>query len=265
MTSEQMLANIRRLNHYFSTLETGKLRAEEIGVLAKEILESSVYVFNKRGVLFSLPFSQEGFACRLCTEEGAREIAESFVGAPEETAVYENTAKCPFRGEKCTTGNTMHMITPLCCASERLGYIVYARAGKPYESLDIALGELLATLAAVAFYTVLNEQNSRERQQSEAVKRAAETLSYTERQAAVALMNALSGREGVINASKIAQTAGITRSVVASAVRKLESAGIIQTRSLGMKGSYVCIMNDFLFRQMQELSASGRANTIFPF
>ena len=40
-------------------------------------------------------------------------------------------------------------------------------------------------------------------------------------------------------ASKIADRVGITRSVIVNALRKLESAGVIESRSLGMKGTYI--------------------------
>ena len=36
---------------------------------------------------------------------------------------------------------------------------------------------------------------------------------------------------------------GITRSVIVNALRKLESGGIIESRSLGMKGTYIKVQN----------------------
>ena len=41
--------------------------------------------------------------------------------------------------------------------------------------------------------------------------------------------------EGLLVASKIADRVGITRSVIVNALRKFESAGLIETKSLGMK------------------------------
>ena len=54
---------------------------------------------------------------------------------------------------------------------------------------------------------------------------------------------------GLLVASKIADRAGITRSVIVNALRKLESAGVIETRSLGMKGTYIKILNDRLISE----------------
>jgi len=52
--------------------------------------------------------------------------------------------------------------------------------------------------------------------------------------------------EGLLVASKIADQLGITRSVIVNALRKFESAGVIESRSLGMKGTYIKVLNPFL-------------------
>ena len=49
----------------------------------------------------------------------------------------------------------------------------------------------------------------------------------------------LGGNEGLLIASKVADRVGITRSVIVNALRKLESAGVIESRSLGMKGTFI--------------------------
>ena len=51
-------------------------------------------------------------------------------------------------------------------------------------------------------------------------------------------------------ASKIADKVGITRSVIVNALRKLESAGIIESRSLGMKGTYIKVLNVYLLEEL---------------
>lgn len=76
------------------------------------------------------------------------------------------------------------------------------------------------------------------------VKMAINTLSYSETKAIKAIFDVLEGTEGRITASTIADEIGITRSVIVNALRKLESAGIVETRSLGMKGTFIRITND---------------------
>ncbi|HHU65109.1 MAG TPA: HTH domain-containing protein, partial [Streptococcus sp.] len=50
----------------------------------------------------------------------------------------------------------------------------------------------------------------------------------------------------------IADRIGITRSVIVNALRKLESAGIIESRSLGMKGTYLKVINEGIFDKLKE-------------
>jgi DNA topoisomerase-3 len=45
-----------------------------------------------------------------------------------------------------------------------------------------------------------------------------------------------------------------TRSVIVNALRKFESAGVIESRSSGMKGTYIRVLNDVVFDELKNLS-----------
>lgn len=69
---------------------------------------------------------------------------------------------------------------------------------------------------------------------------ALKALSYSEMETVKHLMSAMpSETGGLLVASQIADRMGITRSVIVNALRKLESAGAIESRSLGMKGTHI--------------------------
>ena len=91
------------------------------------------------------------------------------------------------------------------------------------------------------------------KRQVQLVKSAINTLSYTELEVIVRIFDALGAPEGVLIAGKIADGIGITRSVVVSALRKLESASIIETRSLGAKGTYIKILNPLWEKELRKL------------
>lgn len=61
----------------------------------------------------------------------------------------------------------------------------------------------------------------------------------------------LDGKEGILVASKVADRVGITRSVIVNALRKFESAGVIEARSSGMKGTYIKVLNDVVFDELK--------------
>ena len=79
------------------------------------------------------------------------------------------------------------------------------------------------------------------------------SLSYSELEAIEHIFEELEGKEGLLVASKIADRVGITRSVIVNALRKLESAGVIESRSLGMKGTYIKVLNDKFLVELSKL------------
>ena len=74
-------------------------------------------------------------------------------------------------------------------------------------------------------------------------------------EAIVHIFDELNGMEGILVASKIADRVGITRSVIVNALRKFESAGVIESRSSGMKGTYIKVLNDVVFEQIDLIRA----------
>ena len=90
------------------------------------------------------------------------------------------------------------------------------------------------------------------------VKSAINTLSFSELAAISHIFDELDGKEGILVASKIADRVGITRSVIVNALRKFESAGIIESRSSGMKGTYIKVLNDVVFDELDRIKKDNK-------
>ena len=122
----------------------------------------------------------------------------------------------------------------------------------PFNEGDLILSEYAATVIGIEILherTVKIEEAAHKRAM---VQIAFSTLSYSELEAIINIIGALEGNEGLLVASKIADQAGITRSVIVNALRKFESAGLIETRSLGMKGTYIKLLNEFLLEELKK-------------
>jgi len=78
-------------------------------------------------------------------------------------------------------------------------------------------------------------------------------LSVTELEAILLIFREMKGNECTLVASKIADKAGITRSVIVNALRKFESAGVIESRSSGMKGTYIKVLNDCVVEELDKI------------
>ena len=83
------------------------------------------------------------------------------------------------------------------------------------------------------------------------MRSAISTLSFSELQRSSTFFRKLDGKEGILVASKVADRVGITRSVIVNALRKFESAGVIEARSSGMKGTYIKVLNDVVFDELK--------------
>jgi transcriptional pleiotropic repressor len=127
------------------------------------------------------------------------------------------------------------------------------RTKRPYEIDDIILSEYGTTVVGLEMMRSQSEESEEENRKTQVVKSALNTLSYSELEAIIHIFDELNGTEGVLVASRIADRVGITRSVIVNALRKFESAGVIQSKSSGMKGTYIKVMNDAVYAQLEEL------------
>ena len=145
------------------------------------------------------------------------------------------------------------IITPINIAGERLGTLFIYKVDKPYEIDDIILSEYGTTVVGLEMLRSVNEESAEETRKEHIVQSAISTLSYSELEAIIHIFDELDGSEGILVASKIADRVGITRSVIVNALRKFESAGVIESRSSGMKGTYIKVVNDYVFTELEHI------------
>ena len=134
------------------------------------------------------------------------------------------------------------------------------RCTPQYDIDDIIVSEYGTTVVGLEMMRSVNEENVEENRKVQVVKSAFNTLSFSELEAIIHIFDELNGDEGILVASKIADRVGITRSVIVNALRKFESAGVIESRSSGMKGTYIKVLNDAVFDEIEELKRQNGRN-----
>ena len=134
----------------------------------------------------------------------------------------------------------------------RLGSLIIWRNDKEFNDDDLILIEISSTVVGIQLLNLQTENLEETIRKQTAINMAINTLSYSEMKAVAAILNELDGNEGRLTASVIADRIGITRSVIVNALRKLESAGIIESRSLGMKGTYLKVINEGIFDKLKD-------------
>lgn len=137
-------------------------------------------------------------------------------------------------------------VVPIIGAGDRIGTLLISRQNQPFNDQDYILAEYGSTIVGMEILRERAEELGQETRNKTIVEVALGSLSYSELEAVEHIFEELNAKEGLLVASKIADRAGITRSVIVNALRKFESAGVIETRSLGMKGTYIKILNEQL-------------------
>ena len=121
------------------------------------------------------------------------------------------------------------------------------KSDSSYEIDDIILSEYGTTVVGLEMMRSVNEETAEESRKKKIVRSAIDTLSTSE------LYSRLQNPTNDIVASKIADNVGITRSVIVNALRKFESAGVIDCKSSGMKGTYIKVVNEYVFEELSKL------------
>lgn len=117
---------------------------------------------------------------------------------------------------------------------------------------ELYIGEAAAAVIAPNLFAQQNERLSAIEKDVAAVKSAIGSLSFTELEAALEVFRSLGGLEGNVVAANIAKREGVTRSAIVNALRKLESAGLLDSHSMGVKGTYIRVNTPLLLEEFRK-------------
>ena len=253
--SVQLLDKTRKINKLLHNNNSSKVVFNDICQVLTEILDSNILVISRKGKVLGVS---------LCPGvEEIKELIDDEVGGYIDSMLNErllgvlstkenvNLETLGFVGDNIKKYQAI--INPIDIAGERLGTVFMYKSDSQYEIEDIILSEYGTTVVGLEMMRSVHEENAEENRKIQIVKSAINTLSFSELEAIIHIFDELDGMEGILVASKIADRVGITRSVIVNALRKFESAGVIESRSSGMKGTYIKVLNDVVFDELAEI------------
>lgn len=253
-----LLEKTRKINRLLQKSE--KVDYPEISRLLSEVMEANVYIANRNGTILGYSLL-DGFECEIMMErvlqhgifperyvEWLMRITETSPNhiLKNHMCAFSDDTECLFAGKYTT-------IVPVHGSGERIGTLIVAKFQEPFGDDDLLLAEYGATVVGMEILRDKSDRIEEEARKKATVQVALGTLSYSELEAIMHILNELDGNEGLLVASKIADRVGITRSVIVNALRKFESAGVIESKSLGMKGTYIKILNDLLLEELKKM------------
>ena len=252
-----ILSKMRNLNSILQTSGATHLSFKDLCSTMMNILDSNVYVVSKRGKILGVSLYDHEDSAVVLSEGG-----EHFFSAEEQENLMKiNETLFNITQDKLievfkndlSSYSKFVTIVPVIGNAQRLGTFIIARRDKSYLEEDLILAEYAATIIGLEIIRAKSDAHEEVVRKKAVVQMAISTLSYSEFEAVIHIFEELNGEEGLLIASKIADKAGITRSVIVNALRKFESAGVIETRSLGMKGTYIRVLNELLLEELSKI------------
>ncbi|WP_017471876.1 GTP-sensing pleiotropic transcriptional regulator CodY [Amphibacillus jilinensis] len=259
----ELLDRARKINSILQGTTGKSVNFNEMAVTLQEIIAANIFVVSRKGKLLGFSINQQIENARMKAMLEERQFPEAYteslfniqdttpnidIDSPYTAFPVEN--KDLFK-EGLTT------IVPIIGGGERLGTLILSRLNADFNNDDLLLAEYGATVVGMEILHEKTEAIEKEARSKAVVQMAISSLSYSELEAIEHIFAELDGKEGLLVASKIADRVGITRSVIVNALRKLESAGVIESRSLGMKGTYIKVLNSKFLVELQKLKTNN--------
>ena len=252
--SVQLLDKTRKINKLLHNSSSSKVVFNDICQVLMDTLSSNILVLSKKGKVLGVSFCPgvEEIRELIADEVGGHVdplLNERFLGV---LSTKENV-NLQTLGFEHVSSSYQGIINPIDIAGERLGTVFMYRKDNPYDIEDIIVSEYGTTVVGLEMMRSVNEETAEESRKKKIVRSAIDTLSTSELDAIKSIFKELDGNEGTLVASKIADNVGITRSVIVNALRKFESAGVIDCKSSGMKGTYIKVVNEYVFEELSKL------------
>ncbi len=258
--ASEMLQKTRKINKTLQQCGGSSVSFDLLAETLSDVLCANVYVLSTKGKILGLHLHdiQDSSVVEdeITKEKMFPEIyTKSMLKITDtlENLTGENILDLfPFEQDRTEKKITM---VPILGSGQRLGTLVISRYNDLFEDDDLVIAEYSATVIGLEILRDIGEKLEEEMRKKAVVQMAIGTLSYSELEAIEHIFEELNGREGLLVASKIADRVGITRSVIVNALRKFESAGVIESRSLGMKGTHIKVLNDKLIEELKKLKS----------
>jgi len=255
----KLLDRARNINSMLQKTTGKSVNFNDMSQTLRDTIGANIFILSRRGKLLGFAIKQEIENERMKNMLSERQFPEEYTRnlfTIQETTpnidINSDFTAFPIENRELFK-NGLTTIVPIIGGGERLGTLVLSRITESFNDDDLLLAEYGATVVGMEILHEKTEEIEQEARSKAVVQMAISSLSYSELEAIEHIFEELEGKEGLLVASKIADRVGITRSVIVNALRKLESAGVIESRSLGMKGTYIKVLNEKFLYELQNM------------
>jgi len=263
MEDNTLLDKVRHVCKFVQSSTDQTLDFQKGAEMLGEVVKANFFIVGTKGEVLGYSLMDD-FQCNIFNEQVLEKGAfpqwynDKFLMASEEARINleQKSSNCIYFEEdekkECQFPNIITTVIPILGAGKRLGTLIIHRYGEELTIDDLVLAENGATIIGMEIMRWEVEKREKEMRHRAVAEVAFDSLSYSELEAIEEIFKELNDKEGIIVASKIADNLGITRSVIVNALRKFESAGVIDSRSLGMKGTFIKVKHPLYMEEIEK-------------
>lgn len=257
----ELLMKTRKINEMLQKTAGLPVNFKDMAETLRDVIGANTFIVSRRGKLLGFAIKQEIENERMKKMLEDRQFPEEYT--TNLFKINETSSNLDINSEftafpienKDLFSMGLTTIVPINGGGNRIGTLILARVSNSFDNDDLILAEYGATVVGMEILHEKTVEIEQEARSKAVVQMAIGSLSYSELEAVEHIFDELEGNEGLLVASKIADRVGITRSVIVNALRKLESAGVIESRSLGMKGTYIKVLNSKFLFELEKLKS----------
>lgn len=267
-----LLERTREINNLLQTFE--EIEYDSIARVISNIIDANVYIVGIDGTIKGNAF-RDDFECDIMLDKVVdqgrfpRSYAEMLLTFNETAPNRRSkTGKCAFADHTdCIYNGKNTTIVPIYGVRRRIGTLVVAKYGEDFNDDDLLLAEYGASVVGMEMLHEEEAYRQSQQEEEDAVLRTLKAMSFHEQLAVVAIvkqledndlfrfsltmyddkivMQKLKDDEGVV-ATEIYLMWNITRSVIVNSIRMMQVAKVVSSKSMGMKGTRLNIINNKL-------------------
>ena len=220
MSSVQLLDKTRKIGKLLHNNNSSKVVFNDICKVMREILESNVLVISRKGKVLGVGKSEGIDSITELIDENVGGFVDAMLNERllGVLSTKENVNLETLGFESPDIRKFQAIITPIEIAGERLGTLFIYKCDRQYEIDDIILCEYGTTVVGLEMLRAINEESVEESRKVAVVKSAISTLSFSEMEAITHIFDELNG----------------------------------------MKGTYIKVLNDVLFDEIEDLKRQNQ-------
>lgn len=245
---------ITKIQELEGVLKQGNVELNEVITLISNSIMCNSYLIGAQGQILTMaqPNGKD------CTKENKalkdslkpefmQRVSFIFI-----TAANIPVESCFFEEDLCVRPGLFMTIVPVRNNRTTSAHLLLTKPEQQFTEEELILAEVASMVISIYFYENSTMAKDAEKSQEATAEMVLDSLSFSELKAVKNVLMDLKATEGFLVASKIADRIGISRSVIVNAMRKLESAGVVESRSLGIKGTYIKIKNQLFYQMLME-------------